>query len=480
MGNYIGLLLIIPLAAVALMPWASRLGRRVADALAAVAGGATLAVCLRLIPGASELRTFQLLGATLTLDALSLLFLVVVNSVAFFCIIYAIDYIGHYGGRGKFFALLLLMVLGLNGVLLARDLFSLYLYLEVASIASYVLVAYNLKYDGIESALKYLLLSAVATALVLVGVALVYVSAGSLQFEVLKAQLAAGPAGMSLLFLVAAGLFVTGFGLKAAVMPFHAWLPDAHPSAPAPISAMLSGVVIKVAGIYALVRLFLYIYPAPGQVLKVFLIFGVVSMIAGAVIAYFQDDMKRLLAYSSISQIGYILIGFGLGNPFGLIGALFHVYNHALFKSLLFLNSGAVQYRTGTRNINEMGGLENRMKVTSITSAFGTLSIAGVPPFNGFWSKLFIILGALAAGQYTVAVLLVCVSVFTLGYFLLLQRRVFFGKLNAKWQDIREAPLAMSVAVIFLAAQCLLVGVFFHQVVQLLIQPAAMILTGGK
>jgi multicomponent Na+:H+ antiporter subunit D len=474
------LLLIVPLAAVVLMPLASRLGRRAADLLAALAGGATLALCVSLIGGAPGLRTFSLLGTTLTLDGLSLLFLVVVNSVAFFCILYAIDYIGHYGGRGKFFALMLLMVLGLNGVLLARDLFSLYLYLEVASIASYVLVAYNLQYDGIESALKYLLLSAVATALVLLGIALVYISAGTLQFEALKAQLAAGPAGMTRLFLAAAGLFLTGFGLKAAVMPFHAWLPDAHPSAPAPISAMLSGVVIKVAGVYALVRLFLYIYPAPVQVLKVFLVLGVLSMIAGAVIAYFQDDMKRLLAYSSISQIGYILIGLGLGNALGIIGALFHVYNHALFKSLLFLNSGAVQYRTGTRNINEMGGLEHRMKVTSITSAFGTLSIAGVPPFNGFWSKLFIILGALAAGQYTVAVLLVIVSVFTLGYFLLLQRRVFFGKLNAKWQDLKEAPLAMSVAVICLAAQCLLVGVFFNQVVRGLIEPAAHILMGGK
>ena len=203
-------------------------------------------------------------------------------------------------------------------------------------------------------------------------------------------------------------------------------------------------------------------------------------MIAGAVLAYFQRDFKRMLAYSSISQIGYIMIGLGLGNLLGLIGALFHVFNHALFKSLLFLNSGAVQYRLGTRDIEEMGGLENRMPVTSITSVFGTLSIAGVPPFNGFCSKLFIILGALAAGKTAIAVLAILVSIFTLGYFLIIQRKVFFGKLNEKWQDIREAPFAMSCAVILLAAACLLSGIFFQSVTSGIVEPAAMILLGGK
>ncbi len=203
-------------------------------------------------------------------------------------------------------------------------------------------------------------------------------------------------------------------------------------------------------------------------------------MIAGAVLAYFQRDFKRMLAYSSISQIGYIIIGLGLGNMLGLMGALFHVFNHALFKSLLFLNSGAVQYRLQTRDIEEMGGLENRMPVTSITSVFGTLSIAGVPPFNGFWSKLFIILGALAAGQVLIAVLGILISIFTLGYFLILQRKVFFGKLNVKWKDIREAPFAMSCAVILLAAACLFTGVFFHSVTNGIVEPAAMILLGGK
>jgi multicomponent Na+:H+ antiporter subunit D len=480
MESYIGWILLVPLVAVLLMPWASRAGKWAANALAVAAMGLLLLFTLRLIPAIGAGLNFEVFGARFVLDSVSLLFLIVVNAVAFACMIYATSYVSHLGGRGKFFALFLIMTFGLNAMLLTRDLFSLYVFLEVASIASYVLVAFSLEHDGVESAIKYLLLSAVATSMILMGIATMYLNTGTLEFVALEGILAAQGGDLPAVFLLAAAFFISGFGLKAALMPFHAWLPDAHPSAPAPISAMLSGVVIKVAGVYALARIFFDIFPEIGRVRGIFLILGTLSMIAGAVLAYFQRDFKRMLAYSSISQIGYIMIGLGLGNLLGFVGALFHIFNHALFKSLLFLNSGAVQYRLGTRDIEQMGGLENRMPVTSITSVFGTLSIAGVPPFNGFWSKLFIVLGALAAGQTTIAILAILVSIFTLGYFLIIQRKVFFGKLNEKWRDIREAPLAMSCAVILLAAACLLSGIFFHSVTGGIVEPAALILLGGK
>ena len=481
METCVGSFLILPLAGALLAPWAAKLGRRAVDALGVFALAATAAATILLLGAEGQAVTCRFLGAELQADGLSLLFLVVINVVAFLCAVYTVDYIDHYGGRAKFFGLLLLLVFGLNGVVLVRDLFSLYVFLEVASVAAYVLVAYNLEYDGIESSLKYLLLSAVGTGLVLIGVALLFASAGTLGFEGLRLALAA-PDAPHRLHLLAASLFVAGFGLKAAVVPFHAWLPDAHPSAPAPISAMLSGVVIKVAGIYALVRVFFGLYPAPAAapVLRAFLLLGIVSMVMGAVVAYFQTDMKRMLAYSSISQIGYVLIGLGLGSFLGLVGALFHVLNHAIFKSLLFLDSGAVQYRTGTRDIREMGGLEHRMPVTSATSTFATLSIAGIPPFNGFWSKLLIILAAVAARRYVVATLLVAVSVFTLGYFLLLQRRVFFGKLNERWASLREAPAAMAASMILLAAGCLFTGLFYNLVLGALVEPAARVVMGGN
>jgi len=468
----------IPLAAALGMPFAARIHRRAADGLAVVTALFLFALSLCLVCGGLKETTYTAWQVSLQADALSALFLVVINGIGLFCLLYATDYLDHLGGRAKFYGLFLILLLGLNGVVLVRDLFSLYVYLEAASISSYVLVAFSLKFDGIESALKYLLLSVAGTALILIGLSLVYMQLGTLEFAGIKTALAQGQ--MNRLFLLTGAMFMAGFGLKAAIMPFHAWLPDAHPSAPAPVSAILSGVVIKVSGIYALVRIFLDLYPRTPQILDAFLLLGVISMAGGAITAYFQKDLKRMLAYSSISQIGYILIGLGTGNAYGMAGALFHVLNHAQFKSLLFLNSGAIQYRLDTRDIDEMGGLENRMKVTSTTSIFGTLSIAGIPPFNGFFSKLFIILGALYAHHYGVAALSAIFSIFTLGYFLLLQRKVFFGKLNLKWQDIKEVPLAMCAAMILLAASCLLTGIFFSPILKGMIDPAVAVLTGGK
>jgi multicomponent Na+:H+ antiporter subunit D len=475
MERVVGAFLILPLVGALAVPWVAAAGRRWVDLLGVLVPALTTAAALLLQWALTGPVTFTFLGAAFTADGLSLLFLMVINLVAAASALYTTDYIGHYGGRAKFTGLLCLLVFGLNGVVLVRDLFSLYVYLEVASVASYVLVAYNLAFDGIESALKYLLLSVVGTGMVLIGLALLYAVAGTLTFAGLGPALAAPGAAPGLLQLAAA-LLLSGFALKAAAVPFHAWLPDAHPSAPAPISAMLSGVVIKVAGIYALTRVCFEVLPQPAPALRVLLNLGVVSMIVGAVVAYFQTDLKRLLAYSSISQIGYILIGLGLGNRWGMAGALFHVFNHALFKALLFLNAGAIQHQTGTRDLRELGGLEHRMRVTGVTSVLGTLSLAGIPPFNGFFSKLFVILGLVTAGYYGVAVLAVLTSILTLGYGLVLQRRVFFGKLNPRWQDLAEAPFAMSAAVVVLAALCLLSGVFVGRVMQGLIEPAVAVL----
>ena len=198
----------------------------------------------------------------------------------------------------------------------------------------------------------------------------------------------------------AAAFFLLGFGLKAAIVPFHAWLPDAHPSAPAPISAMLSGLLIKVSGVYAMTRIFFNVFGLTPALTTVLTVLGIASIFVGAFLAIGQKDMKRMLAYSSISQVGYVVLGIGIGTPLGILGGLFHLFNHALAKGLLFLNAGSVQQATGTRNLDEMGGLAKRMPVTAATSLVGSLSIAGVPPLGGFWSKLIIIIALVQAGHY--------------------------------------------------------------------------------
>ncbi|GAI02383.1 unnamed protein product, partial [marine sediment metagenome] len=211
-------------------------------------------------------------------------------------------------------------------------------------------------------------------------------------------------------------LFIVGFGLKAALVPFHAWLPDAHPSAPAPISAMLSGILIKTLGVYALARVVFNIFGVSVSIGWLLIVLGLLSMVAGAFLAIGQWDIKRLMAYSSISQIGYVILGIGLGgliiaraansgyrqdNPdwaawasLAVLGGLFHLVNHAVYKSLLFLTSGSVEMATGTRQMKQMGGLAEKLPFTRATCTLASASIVGIPPFSGFWSKLILVIAA--------------------------------------------------------------------------------------
>ena len=252
------------------------------------------------------------------------------------------------------------------------------------------LVAFGRGHDELEASFKYLMLSAVASAFVLLSIAVIFGVTGGVSFGVV----AQGLKTLNIRYVVGfcSGLFLAGFGLKAALVPFHSWLPDAHPSAPAPISAMLSGVLIKVSGVYAMTRVFLGVFGLTPALTTVLTVMGIVSIFVGALAALGQNDIKRMLAYSSISQIGYVVLGFGIGTPLGILGGLFHLFNHALFKSLLFLNAGAIEQSTGTRSLDKMGGLAKVMPLTAATSAIGSLSIAGIPPLNGFWSKLLIII----------------------------------------------------------------------------------------
>jgi multicomponent Na+:H+ antiporter subunit D len=476
----------VPLVLASLMPLIGRISRRVLPdiltaaslfglvAAAVLAGGRTLA-------GGPDVWTAtwhgEPLNITLVLDGFSVFMLLTVSLVSFAVVLYSINYMEHDKAKPAFYALLLVMIAGMNGLILSNDLFTMYLFLEVAAIASYGLIAFGLQQDELEASLKYLLLSAVATACILLSIAILFGLTGSLQLSGIAAGVSAlGDRG---LIGFCTALFIMGFGLKAAIVPFHAWLPDAHSSAPAPISAMLSGVLIKVSGVYALVRVSYAVFgvtPAIGQAL---MILGIVSILVGAFLALGQNDVKRMLAYSSISQVGYIILGFGAATPLGILGAVFHIINHAVAKGMLFLNAGALESATGTRELDKMGGLAKRMPVTAGTSVVGSLAIAGVPPLNGFWSKLLILLGLFQARQYLLALIAILAGILTLWYYLILQRQAFFGRLNETWKDIREAPFWMSAAVVLLAAVCILVGLLFPLILANWIQPAVDILAAG-
>lgn len=364
-------------------------------------------------------------GIVLVQDALTSFMLVMVSIISFTSLLFSVNYIRNLYEDWKYYALFMLLITGMNGCIATGDLFNVFVFLEISLFSAFALVAYGGRAEEFEASFKYAVMGSVSSTLILVGIAVVYSATSNLNMAMIAEKMAfVNPA---IKFWVG-GLFVVGFGLKAATIPFHAWLPDAHSSAPAPISAMLSGVLVKALGIYLLVRIFFNVLGAPQIFMNIFMVLGVVSIIIGVLMAIGQWDFKRLLAYHSISQIGYILLGVGLATPLGILGAVFHLFNHAIFKSLLFYNAGTVEMIIGTRDLRKMGNLTKLLPFTSFTSIVASLSIAGIPPFNGFFSKLIIIIACIQAGQPVYAMLAVIGSILTLASFMKVQRYGFRGE----------------------------------------------------
>jgi multicomponent Na+:H+ antiporter subunit D len=418
------------------------------------------------------------IGIALVLDGLTVFMLVTVNLMAFFIAIYSINYMEKFTSKWKFYTLFLLMVAGMNGVVITGDMFNLFVFLEIASVASYALVAFGTERHELEAAFKYTVMSTVGSLFVLLGIVFLYSYTSTLNMADMANILAQKSA--SNITIMVSVLFIMGFGLKAALVPFHAWLPDAHPSAPAPISAMLSGVLIKSLGVYTLCRVFYNVIGISSSLSLILMVLGTLSMVIGVFLAIGQWDFKRLLAYHSISQIGYVILGIGLGTPLGMIGGLFHLFNHSVFKSLLFLNSGAVEYATGTRDLRKMGGLMTKMPITGATSLVASMSIAGIPPFNGFWSKLIIIIACVQANRLGYAFWAVLASILTLASFMKVMKYAFFGKLREKWNKVEEVPVFMKLAMVILALICVVGGVLLiYNINEVFLKPASDVLLEG-
>jgi multicomponent Na+:H+ antiporter subunit D len=231
---------------------------------------------------------------------------------------------------------------------------------------------------------------------------------------------------------------------------------------------LLAGITTKVVGVYVIIRLMSDVFVGLAAPSQAFMLLGAFSIVVGAFAAIGQREMKRMLAFSSISQMGYIILAAGLATPLALIGAVVHFVNHALFKSLLFVNATAVEEQTGTTEFEKLGGLTEKLKVTGWTSVIGLLSTAGIPPLSGFWSKLLIIVALAMAGQWLYAALAVLMSLVTLGYFLILQRKVFFGKLREGFEELHEARGSLVGASLALAGLTTALGLLFPLVLIIL------------
>jgi multicomponent Na+:H+ antiporter subunit D len=429
------------------------------------------------------------IGIYMVVDGFTAIILCIINLIGFLSVFYSISYIAKYTSEDFFYALFCLMIAGMNGVVASGDIFNIFVFLEISSISSYALVAFGVEKQQLEASFKYQVLGGLASFLILFAIGFLYWRTKTLNIADIRTALGSG--GDRKFYLMAEIMLLTGFGLKAAIMPFHAWLPDAHSSAPSPSSAMLSGVLIKAVGIYVIIRLFFNMFVISEEMAVLITALGTISMVIGVFLAIGQWDIKRLLAYHSISQMGYVVMSVGIGMilmsrgirhevaALAVAGGIFHLINHAAFKGLLFLNAGAIEYSTGTRDLKEMGGLAKSMPITSATSFIASLSISGIPPFNGFFSKLIIIIAAVMAHFYLLAALAGIVSIITLASFLKFQRYAFYNKEPDKEKkEIREVPFPMLFSMIVLSIICLLLSLLvFPGIRETILTPATDILT---
>ncbi|MCX5686419.1 MAG: proton-conducting transporter membrane subunit [Candidatus Omnitrophica bacterium] len=394
-----------------------------------------------------------------SVDSLSRIMLICIGVVSLSSLVVAKSTVSDEKEAFKFINILITASIGMSGIVMVKDIFSLYVFLEIAALSSFILIAFNKDINGLEGAFKYLILSAVATVLMLTSIAILLLDSPDTAFSTLHNEIAHSRGNFIVTFAI--GLFICGLFIKGGLVPFHGWLPDAYMAAPAPVSILLAGVMTKACGIYTLMRIVASVFGFTDPIKNTMMLIGMISILVGAFAALGQTNFKRMLAYSSISQVGYIILGAGTGTFLGLAGAAFHLFNHAIFKGLLFVNSAALEEKVGTSDMSRMGGLSERMPVTGATSVIAMLSASGVPPLAGFWSKLLIVIALWQIGHYAYAAIAILASVLTLAYFLYMQRQVFFGKLPPGLEGLREAGNGLTLTASALAVITVGAGLAF-------------------
>ena len=419
------------------------------------------------------------IGIALEVDALSLFFGLLIATAVFVSGVYSLQYMERDENVPQYYTLFLMLAGGVMGLVLSGDIFNMFIMVEILTFAAVALTAFRNKAHGaLEAAFKYLIVGCMGSTCILTGTIMLYAQAHTLNFAQLSALI---PGNMNNATKLAFALLFVGFSTKAFIVPFHPLAADAHGAAPASISVLISGVLTK-SGIYGIIRLTYFLFQTMGlgsfRFLLVFI--GSISMFVCVTMALAQHDFKRLLAFHSISQIGYVLTAVGLCTGLGISAGLYHAMNHTLFKGLLFLAAGAVLHETGTTNLDELGGLSKKMPWTTGLFLIGAFSISGLPPFNGFTSKWMIYQAIYQKasdtgniGYLLVLVIALVTSVLTLASFVKVTQSVFFGRLPANCENVKEVKPGMIIAMCVFAALCVLTGLFPDFVTKNFTEPAA-------
>ncbi len=397
-------------------------------------------------------------GINLVLDSFSLFVMILVAFTGFLSVLLSRRFIRRRAP--EYYSLLLLALAGLCGVAATADLFNMFVFMELAAVSSYALTAYYRDEASVEGGIKYLLVGGLGTMLFLLGTAFIYVGSGSLSLAHI-AQAVGSVQGVSRdLFVVAIGMIFAGLMIKTALVPFHAWKPDAVEAAPVPV-AMLFTSASATVGAYAIFRLTLTVLGL-ASFYHLFAILGVISMVVGAVMALQQNNIKRLLAYSSISQMGYVFLAFSMGRMVaeGFTGALFHLLNLVIIDVLLFFSAGILIHHTNTGEMDEMSKLLHPKASKAVSASFliGVLSLAGVPFSGGFSSKWLIYVAGMKVNPF-LTFLALMVSVVTLGYGFKAFDLMFLSGKCPKPKRMKVSILLKGI-LIMLSGLCILLGLF--------------------
>jgi len=395
-------------------------------------------------------------GINLVAGPAGALFSAIIAFVGLLVSVYALDYIKE-GATEKYHMLYLLLLTGATGVVLTGDIFNLFVFFEILCISSYSLVAYLRDKASIESAVKYLIQGAVGSSLLLIGIGLLYGLFGTLNM----ADIAQNIRSVSpISVFVPMVLIVAGLGVEAAIFPLNAWLPDAHSSAPSSISAILSGIAIEV-GLYAVARVIFTIFGA--QSFLPFLAFlGILTLLVGEMCAFSQNNLKRMLAYSSIGQIGLILFALAIATSYGVTGGLFQLISHTLSKALLFLTAGYMIYRAGSMEISALEGMGKKMPLTCLAFTIGAFSLVGLPPFIGFPSKFLVVRAALATKETFFIIfigLALLGTVIEAAYFFRVVQVLYF-KADITNPPSKDAPVTALITMFIFVVLIVIVGIY--------------------
>ena len=430
-------------------------------------------------------------GIEYILDPLSSGMALLISTIALLVSIYTGPHLSGWpeSRSGIFSSLFLLLTTGLLGIVVTGDLFNLYVFLEISSLAAYALLSSGTIRSAVAT-FRYLIIGTIAATFYLLGVGYLYALTGSLNMADVAARVPA--IADSSIFIVAVIFIVIGLAIKAALFPLHGWLPDAYAYAPPSVIGFISAVMAKVSA-YALFRVLYFVLrpaEAVGQTLSVLGWVAAIAIVSGSLLAVAQRDVRRMLAYSSVGQMGYIILGFAIGTPTALIGALLHVLNHAIMKGCLFLAAGGVQWRTGSCKLENLIGMSRRMPITMAAIVVAAISMIGLPPTAGFFSKWYLITSAIQAQAWVFVVVLIMSSLLAVVYFFRVIEWAYFRRAHpldseddpqdnvdgtlAELPTLlrQELPVQMLMPILVLATSVILLGLFNQTIITHVIQYA--------